>query len=99
MSAWPSFATRASSRASSSLAVRRSLQLAARLGRKLFHAGEIVLGVRELLVTFVQLRNLGLHRPHHLVEAVGLDDGVIDGVFLAFERLRLVGDVLRERIE
>ena len=48
---------------------------------------------------FVQLADLDVHRPDHLVDAVGLHDGMFDGLLLAFERLGLVRDVLGERVQ
>ena len=54
---------------------------------------------RRLLHALVQLADLHVHRPDHLVHAVGLDDGVLDGLLLAFERLGFVRDVLGERVE
>ena len=66
----------------------------------LLHAGEhggaslaeavapfILLAPRGLLQAFIQLVDLHVHAPDHLVEAVGLDDGAFDGMLLPFECL------------
>jgi hypothetical protein len=66
---------------------------------QLLHARHGLFGARHVLVAFVQLGNLHIHRPHHLVEAVGLDHGAFDGVFLGFEGLGLLRDVFGERIQ
>src|SRR5262249_41244705 len=52
-----------------------------------------------LFHALVELCDLHVHRPDHLVHAVGLNDGMFDGVLLAFERLRLVRHVLGERVQ
>ena len=81
------------------LRLRGRIELARGLGRELLHAREVLFGARDLLVAFVQLRDLRVHRPHQLVQAVGFDDGVVDRVLLALERLGLVRDVLGQRVE
>src|SRR5205814_450803 len=78
---------------------RRRLELRVGLGRELFGARQRVVGARHLLHAFVQLRDLDVHRPDHLVDAIRLHDRVLDGLLLAVERLRLVRDVLGERVE
>ena len=67
--------------------------------RELLDPADRLFGLRGLLHALVQLRDLHVHRPHHLVDAVGLDDGVLDRLLLAFERLRLVRHVFGEGIE
>ena len=52
-----------------------------------------------MLAAFVQLRDLHVHRPHHLVEAIGFDDGAFDGVFLGLEGLGLLRDVFGKRVQ
>ena len=67
--------------------------------RELLDAIDQLLGPRRLARSLVQLVDLDLHRPDHLVQPVGLDDGVLDGVLLVVERLDLLRDVLGERVE
>ena len=47
----------------------------------------------------VQLADLDLHRPHHLVHPVGLNEGVFDGWCLAFDHFGLERDALGKGIE
>ena len=68
-------------------------------GRQLLGARERVVGARDLLHAFVQLAICDVHRPDHLVDAVGLHDGVLDRLLLALERLGFVRDVLGQRVE
>ncbi len=51
------------------------------------------------LEAFLKLDHLRVHRPHHLAHAVGLDDGMFDGLLLALEGLGLACDVFGERVE
>ncbi len=74
-------------------------QFGMRLFGQLLHARHGVFGPRHLLAALVELGDLHVHRPHHLVEAVGLDDGALDGVLLGLERLGLLRDVLGEGVE
>ena len=75
------------------------LELGVGLGGQLLGARERVVCPRNLLHALVQLADLHVHRPDHLVHAVGLHDGVLDRLLLRVERLGLVRDVLGERVE
>lgn len=67
--------------------------------RQLLHASQRFFGALHLLVAGGQLGDLRIHGPHHLVQAGGLDDRVLDRVLLGLERLGLVRHVLGERVE
>ena len=75
------------------------VELADGFARQLLHAREVLFGARDLLVAFVQLGNLRVHRPDELVQSIGFDDGMVDCVLLALERFGLVRDVLGQRVE
>ncbi len=79
--------------------LRGVLELRVGLVGDLLGARERVVGARDLLDAFVQLADLDVHRPDHLVDAVGLDHGVLDRVLLALERLGFVRDVFGQRIQ
>ena len=69
------------------------------VGRELVDAADGLFGFRRLLHPFVQLGDLHVHGPDHLVDAIGLHHGVLDRLLLALERLRLARDVLGERVQ
>ena len=77
----------------------RRRQLRGGFLRQLLHARDGVFGARDLLAAFVQLADLHVHRPDHLVEAIGFDDGALDGVLLRLEGLGLLRDVFGERVQ
>ena len=52
-----------------------------------------------MLHSFVQLADLHLHRPHHLVHPVGLNERVLDLELLVLDRFGLERDALGEGIE
>ena len=56
-------------------------------------------GLRRLFHALADLGNLRVHRPDHLVHAVGLHDSVLHGLLLAFERLRLPRHVLGQGVQ
>jgi hypothetical protein len=66
---------------------------------ELFRARDGLFGLRRLLHRLGQLGDLRVHLPDHLADAIDLDDCVLDRLLLALQRLRLVADVLRERVE
>ena len=74
-------------------------QLRGGLLRQFLHPRHGVFGARHVLAAFVELGNLHVHRPHHLVEAVGLDHGAFDGVLLGLEGLGLLRDVFGEGVQ
>ena len=74
-------------------------QLGMRFFGQLLHARHRVFRARHLLAALVELGDLHVHRPHHFVEAVGLDDGALDGVLLGLERLGLLRDVFGQGVE
>ncbi len=67
--------------------------------RELLHARHGVFGEGHLLAAFVQLANLHVHRPDHLVEAIAFDHGALDRVLLRLEGLGLLRHVLGERVQ
>ena len=79
--------------------LRGDLHPQRRVGRKLVDAADGLFGFRRLLHPFVQLGDLHVHGPDHLVDAIGLHHGVLDRLLLAVERLRLARDVLGERVQ
>ena len=74
--------------------LRRRVHALIRVLGQLLDPADRLLGLRHLLHAFIELRNLRVHRPHHLADAVGLDDGVFDGLLLALDGLGLAADVL-----
>ena len=78
---------------------RRVIELTRGVADELFHARQHFFGARDLLGAFIELGDLRVHGPHHLIQAVRLDDSVVDGVLLAFERLRFMRDVFSQRVE
>jgi hypothetical protein len=81
------------------LGLRRGVELPGRVLGQVLDPRQHLLGPGDLLVAFRELLDLHVHRPHQLVEPVGLDHGVFDGVLLAVERLGLVRHVLGQRVE
>ena len=79
--------------------IRRGVHPLRGVGRELVDAADGLFGFRRLLHPFVQLGDLHVHRPDHLVDAIGLHHGVLDRLLLAFERLRLARDVLGECVQ
>ena len=69
------------------------------VGRQLVDADDRFLGFRGLLHPLVELADLDVHGPDHLVDAVGFDDGALDGLLLAFERLGLARDMLGKGVQ
>ena len=89
----PSFSIRAASRANSSRDLLAASTFALVSCTHLSRCADRLVPARRLLQALVQLADLDVHAPDHLVEAVGFDDGAIDRVLLAFERLGLLRDV------
>ena len=58
-----------------------------------------LLAARGLFHALVQVADLDVHVPDHLVQAVRLHDRAIDRVPLPFQRLGLLSDVLGQRVE
>ncbi len=77
----------------------RFFELSGRVGREALHPAEHLLGPSDLFAALIEPADLRFHRPDHLVQPLGLDDRVIHGVLLAFERLHLVADVLGKLVE
>ena len=67
--------------------LRSTLQPFRRVRGELLEPRQGLFGCRRLLHPFVQLADLHLHRPHHLVHSVGLNEGVLDRELLALDRL------------
>jgi hypothetical protein len=55
------------------------------VAREFFDAIDQLLCARGLPRPLAQLVDLDFHRPDHLVQPAGLDDGVLDRVFLVVE--------------
>ena len=66
---------------------------------ELFDARHHLLAAGGFLEPFVQLADLHVHRPDHLVEPVRLHRGPVDRVFLALQRFGLLRDMLGQRVE
>ena len=81
------------------LRLGRRLQLDAGFLGDLLDPADRFFRLRRLLHALGELGDLDVHRPDHLVDAVRLDDGVLDRLLLALDRLALAGDVLGERVE
>jgi hypothetical protein len=70
-----------------------------RVRREPVDADDRFLGFRRLLHPLVELADLDVHRPDHLVDAIGFDDGTLHRLLLAFERFGLARDVLGEDVQ
>ena len=77
----------------------RGLELGAGVLSEFLDAADRLFGLRRLLHPLVELADLGVHRPDHLVDAVGLHDRMLDGVLLAVECLGLQRHVLGKRVQ
>ena len=75
------------------------LELSAGFLRDFFDAPDDLFRSGCLFHPFVDLADLHIHRPDDFVHAVGLHDGVFDGLLLAFKRLSLSGDMLGKRVQ
>ena len=78
---------------------RRALEPLGRLGGQLLEPRERLFGRCRTPHPFAQLGDLLLHRPDHFLHAVGLDEGVLNGLLLAFDRFGLERDALGEGVE
>ena len=55
---------------------------------QLLDPGDGFVGLGGLLHALIELADLHVHRPDHLVHAIGLHDRMLDRMLLVFERLR-----------
>ena len=79
--------------------LRRARQPFRRVRRELLEPRKGLVGRRRMLHPFVQLADLHVHRPHHLVHSVGLNEGVLDRELLALDHFGLERDALGEGVE
>ena len=77
----------------------RQLELVRGVGAGLGQPIDDRLGLGDLPHAVVQLRDLGVHVPHHLAQPVRLDDGVLHDLFLGLHRPGLLRDVLDQDVE
>ena len=76
-----------------------ALRLGGRVLDELLDARHRLLAAGCFLEPFMQLADLHVHRPDHLVEPVRLHRGPVDRVFLALQRFGLLRDMLGQRVE
>ena len=70
-----------------------------RLLRETLDMGDCFLDAFRFLQPLTQPIDLHVHRPHHLIQTIGLDDGTVECLLLSLERVGLLRDVLGECIE
>ena len=79
--------------------LERRLELRAAFLSDLLDPLNDLVSLRGLPRPLVELRDLNIHVPDHLIESVRLDHRMLDRMLLVVEHADLLRDVLRERVQ